>query len=322
MAENKFRSVFKDELNIYMEHRKSCGIKESGAITSLRKLDAFMAENCTEKSFTREHADKWKETMDGESPQGHYRRVNGSKLFFQFLFPQGYEVFLFDDVKNPPNLFVAHYYTDDEVERYFSALDNYHSSYNRLHCIQLPVLFRILYCCGTRIGETLGIRKKDIDLESGIIRLTETKNRKERYVTMGGELLALARRFADRTFYQIADDEYVFRNKNGGGLKYDTIKHIHREILVMAGIPFVGNSHGPRIHDWRHTFAIRSFKHMSDNGTDMYVALPILSTYLGHGTIMATEHYLRLTLEIFPEIEEKMGKTAEKVFGGIVYEGT
>ena len=93
MAENKFRSVFKDELNIYMEHRKSCGIKESGAITSLRKLDAFMAENCTEKSFTREHADKWKETMDGESPQGHYRRVNDSKLFFQFLFPQGYEVF-------------------------------------------------------------------------------------------------------------------------------------------------------------------------------------------------------------------------------------
>lgn len=41
MAENKFRSVFKDELNIYMEHRKSCGIKESGAISNLRKLDAF-----------------------------------------------------------------------------------------------------------------------------------------------------------------------------------------------------------------------------------------------------------------------------------------
>ena len=60
---------------------------------------------------------------------------------------------------------------------------------------------------------------------------------------------------------------------------------------------------------------------MSGNGTDMYVALPILSTYLGHGTIMATERYRRLTLEMFPEIEEKMGKTAEKVFGGIVYEG-
>lgn len=320
MTENKFCSVFSNELNSYIEHRKNCNLKDTNVIYNLRKLDVFIAENCTDKRFTKENADKWRQIRNGESLQSHYRRVNDSKLFFQFLFPQGYEVFLFDDVKNPPNNFVAHYYTDDEVERYFNAVDNYHSPINKLHCIQLPVLFRILYCCGTRISETLGIRKKDIDVESGIIKLTETKNRKERYVIMSSELLTLTRKFADRTFYLIADDEYIFRNKNGSRLHYDSIRHIHRNILTMAGIPFIGNSHGPRIHDWRHTFAIRSFKQMSDNGTDMYVALPILSTYLGHGTIMATEHYLRLTLEMFPEIEEKMAKTAEKVFGGILYE--
>ena len=320
MTEIKFRSVFSDELNTYIEHRKSCGIKDSGVIANLRKLDAFMAENCTDKRFTRDNADKWKESRNGESPRGHYRRVNDSKLFFQFIFPQGYDVFLFDDIRNPPNSFIAHYYTDDEVERYFNAVDNYHSPHNRLHCIQLPVLFRILYCCGTRISETLAIRKKDIDLESGIIRLTETKNSKERYVIMSDELLSLTRRFADRSFYQITDDEYVFRNKTGSRLKQESVSQIHRKILTMAGIPFMGDFHGPRIHDWRHTFAIRSFKQMSDNGTDMYVALPILSTYLGHGTIMATEHYLRLTLEMFPEIEDKMRKAAEKAFGGMHYE--
>ena len=76
---------------------------------------------------------------------------------------------------------------------------------------------------------------------------------------------------------------------------------------------------GPRIHDWRHTFTVRAFKHMADNGIDMYVALPILSTYLGHGTIIATEYYLRLTLELFPSIEEKMSKNAATVFGEISY---
>ena len=89
MAENKFRSVFKDELNIYMEHRKSCGIKESGAITSLRKLDAFMAENCTEKSVTREHADKWKETMDGESPPGALQKSEQLKTVLSVPLPTG-----------------------------------------------------------------------------------------------------------------------------------------------------------------------------------------------------------------------------------------
>ena len=61
MTEIKFRSVFSDELNTYIEHRKSCGIKDSGVIANLRKLDAFMAENCTDKRFTRVNADKWKE---------------------------------------------------------------------------------------------------------------------------------------------------------------------------------------------------------------------------------------------------------------------
>jgi len=54
---------------------------------------------------------------------------------------------------------------------------------------------------------------------------------------------------------------------------------------------------------------------MIDNGMDMYVALPILSTYLGHKTIMATERYLRLTVSMFPYLEKKFGKTLNEVFG-------
>ena len=54
---------------------------------------------------------------------------------------------------------------------------------------------------------------------------------------------------------------------------------------------------------------------MIDSGMDMYVALPILSTYLGHKTIYATEHYVRLALSIFPYIEEKFEGIAVKYSG-------
>jgi len=50
---------------------------------------------------------------------------------------------------------------------------------------------------------------------------------------------------------------------------------------------------------------------------DMYVALPILSTYLGHKTIMATERYLRLTVSMYPYIEKKISKKLNKIFGGV-----
>ena len=93
--------------------------------------------------------------------------------------------------------------------------------------------------------------------------------------------------------------------------------NVHRLFLNRAGIPYIGGGNGPRIHDFRHHMAIQSFKQMIDSGLDMYVALPILSTYLGHKTIFATERYIRLTMQIYPYIEEKFHKSVDYIFGGI-----
>ncbi len=54
---------------------------------------------------------------------------------------------------------------------------------------------------------------------------------------------------------------------------------------------------------------------MVDQGMDMYVALPVLSTYLGHKTIYATERYVRLTMELYPYIGEKCSAKFQRVFG-------
>ena len=54
---------------------------------------------------------------------------------------------------------------------------------------------------------------------------------------------------------------------------------------------------------------------MIDLGLDMYVALPILSTYLGHKTIYATERYVRLTMSMYPYIEKKFQDKLDMVFG-------
>jgi integrase len=179
------------------------------------------------------------------------------------------------------------------------------------------VLFRILYCCGTRINETLNIRKKDVDLDEGIIKLVVTKNGCERYIVLGDDLLSLMSKFASKCFYLLGDDDYIFTSSNGARLTGDIIHDHHCLFLKKAGIPFLGGGEGPRIQDWRHSFAVYSFKQMLDAGTDMYVALPILSTYLGHKTIFATEHYVRLTMSIFPYIEEKFKEKLEKVFESI-----
>ena len=128
----------------------------------------------------------------------------------------------------------------------------------------------------------------------------------------------LMRQYADKCFYSIEDFGYIFTDKYGKRLTGEAIYEFHRKFLDEAGIPYLGEGHGPRVHDWRHTFAVRAFKQLIDNGTDLYVALPVLSTYLGHKTIFATEKYLRLTVSIYPYIEEKWEACINDVFGKAV----
>ena len=322
MARYEFNSVFAEEIQNYIRDKAAAGFKESAFRHHLISFDKFCAEQgIPEPVFTVEHASKWLEQSRYEANTTHYSRINASKHFLRYLSLKGYDVFVVRDIKYKGTDFQPHIYTDAETEKYFLAVDNYSSSMNRKEAIQYPFLFRILYCCGTRINETLGIRKKDLDLNRGIILLNETKNDKQRYVVMGDDLLELANEYANKCFYLLRDGDYIFTNANGRRIDAKTIYDRHREFLFQANIPYLGDANGPRIHDWRHHMAVYSFKQLTDSGLDMYVALPILSTYLGHKTIFATEKYVRLTLQIFPYIEEKFRVMTDKIFGSAVKEG-
>jgi integrase len=311
-----FESVFKGEINAFIDAKVTAGFQERSFTIWLRVFDNFCREsNLDTPVFTRELADEWCKRRKNEATTTHYSRVNTGKHFLSYLQKRGYDVCVTRDVSFKKTPFRPHIYTEDEAERYFRAVDTCNFKKNKKCALQYPLLFRLLYCCGTRIDETLKIRKKDIDIGAGIIKLVEVKNNSERYVVLGGDLLSLVNRFADKWFYLLGDEDYIFTSASGDRCCYDTVYEHHRLFLKLAGIPYIGNSEGPRIHDWRHTFAVNSFRQMVNAGMDMYVALPILSTYLGHKTIFATEGYVRLTLEMYPYIEQKFKAKLDEVFG-------
>ena len=316
MKQPIFYSSFASEIYSYLDHRESSGYNSN--TVNLRKFDNFcVQQGLSEPVFTTETAVKWLERRENEATTTHYARINSIKQFLIFLSHKDYDVFVTNDIRFRPTQFKPHIYTDDEIRRYFHAVDTYESSWSRNKAIQYPVLFRLLYCCGTRINETLGIRKRDVDLEGGIIKLMETKNDCERYVVLRDDLGDLMKQFAEKSFYLLGDRDYIFTNSKGERMTGERVYRAHRFFLRKAEIPYLGGGYGPRVHDWRHTMAVRSFKQMIDTGMDLYVALPILSTYLGHKTIFATEQYIRLTMEIYPYIEEKCRAKMEKVFGEV-----
>ena len=120
MNRPSFISAFAGEIDVFLDYRQATGICIDQDILYLKKLDAFLEGNKIPLiGFDAEVSASWRSRRDGESDHGHYMRC------FEFLVVKGYKVTLLRDVRPPKNNFVPHIYTDDEIDRYFQAVDAY-----------------------------------------------------------------------------------------------------------------------------------------------------------------------------------------------------
>ena len=312
----KFTSVWAPEIIEYLKNREKAGFNAVIMARNLLNLDRFCNERqLKEKFFSRDDAEAYRLIRNHEAPRTRYNRVSVAKTFFETMLKQGYEV-------TPPrnvtykgcNSFVPHIYTEEERVAYFRAVDTYNYGQSGRCAIIMPLLFRLLACNGLRIGEALAICKCDVDLYSGIIKLRKTKNGAERYTILSSDLLSLMRSYANKTFYQIADSEPIFWGFKvlNERLTESTVRQYHVEFLHAANIPYNGEHHGPRVHDWRWTAAVMSCKQLIDRGMDMHTSLVYLAQWLGHRSTQATEYYLRYATTLFPYLCSNLDDTLEQ----------
>lgn len=266
--------------------------------------------------FTQEMGYEWMRPRPDESERTRKDRIYWVNRLLEQMRKDGVAVHPTGNVRIAAS-FTPHIYTDDETFRYFAAVDSYEVWRQPYYRMVLPILFRVLHGCGTRLHETLMIRKEDVDLDEGTLRLKETKTLKERLVAMPENLEEMMVKYSDKCFFMKEERDYLFSKPNGAPILDRFVYSVHRNILQDAGIPFTGKGGGPRIHDWRHTFAVKSYKTMHDAGMDMYVSLPLLSAYLGHSDITATEKYVRLALDAYPCLVDTIDRHLLEITKGV-----
>lgn len=179
----------------------------------------------------------------------------------------------------------------------------YESKSTHRHLI-LPMIIRMLYCCGLRLSEATHLNAKNVDLEEGTLYIKGTKFGKERLIPMSDNLTKICRNYIKQVLDCKANDTYFFPSPYGGHYENSTIYGHFRKIIWEAGISHTGK--GPRLHDLRHTFAVHCLKKWVLNGKDLTNCLPYLSVYLGHEDLRGTQHYLRLTADLYPDIIKKV----------------
>ncbi len=202
--------------------------------------------------------------------------------------------------------FIPYIFTHQQVGNLFKAADAIakRKRPGGLAAI-FPIIVRLLYSTGTRVGELIRLRWQDIDVKNGVVKIREGKFHKDRLLPLSPQMLKVMRGYADLCSPSSPDD-IVFQNPCGKEYNKRSIYTWFRNALFDAGIPHGGRGNGPRMHDLHHTFAVHNLERWIKEKQDLQVNLAILVDYLGHETMSGTGQYLRLVPSIYPEIVSRM----------------
>jgi integrase len=209
-------------------------------------------------------------------------------------------------IRNNGTPYIPYIFTEDEIIRFFETCDNILPYPGSQKHIIIPVIFRLLYGCGLRVSEVTNLKCSDIDLDNGVIIIRDSKFGNDRLVPLSNSLLKIMQRYSIQMNHSCKKADFFFRSKNLNPISRHWIYNRFRGILWSSKISHMGKGKGPRLHDLRHSFCVRSLKKMVDRGTDIYCSLPLLSKYVGHTSVKATQGYVRLTVDIHSELIEKI----------------
>lgn len=296
-------------INDYLALRRSLGFKLIRHEAELRKFARFLAKRDTH--LTTALALEWATQHPHHQPYtwaARLRIVRGFARYWSATDPST-EIPPLGLLPYRPRRAQPYLYSDREIWRLLQAAKSLPSRHAlrpwTYHCF-----FGLLTVTGLRLGEALNLRIGDIDWAKGILTIRDSKFGKSRLVPLHPSTCKVLSAYAqrrDRVFATRAETHF-FVNQNSNRLDKGEVHRTFYALSRRIGLRAPSASRGPRLHDFRHRFAVETLRRWYRNGEDPKRCLPILSTYLGHAHVTDTYWYLTGT----PELLGAAGKRLEK----------
>lgn len=314
-----FNSIYAAHIERYIEYKHNLGFTLRDVEYVFIQFDRLVVQR-GEKTIgiTKDLSDAWCVKRPNESDGTRYTRVSNLSLFARYLCSMGYDSYV-PEIPRFKTSFIPYIFTKDEIGRLLAASDNYKETKIKQDSpsLMIPALFRVLYGTGLRIGEAIELLDKDVHVDERHVIVRQSKNGTERIVPLSESVsyaCAQYRTIRSTKIRSKKECELFFVKNNNTHCSQGAAYKAFRDALRLAGIPHGGKGSGPRLHDLRHTFACHSLAQMIETGIDLYQAMPLLSTYLGHRTVESTEKYVRLTAEMHPGLLKDVESVCEFVF--------
>ena len=290
-------------INEYVRHRRSLGVQFHGEQV---RLSAF-AKSVGDVSLPDITSEAVRRYLDGKGPvtQAWFARFHTVTGFYRFAIRRQY----LDHSPLPPRMpkapaeFIPYIYSEHDMRALLDAVDARHEDDWLVRPQTVRTLLLLLYGTGLRISEALALKTSDVDLAKAVLTIRDTKFYKSRLVAIGADVLGVLRRYRDQQGRKVCAREAPFLSDHQGRpILRQTAELIFKRVREQAGLERPScRTFRPRLHDFRHTFAMNRLVSWYREGKNVQRLLPHLSTYLGHRSVKETQRYLNMTADLTME---------------------
>lgn len=301
-------SALNTALTEYLNMRRALGFKLYDTGLCLHDFVGFTeAEGAC--FITTELALRWAIQSRQASPARWARRLGIVRLFAQYcsaleartevpppgLLPHRY-------TRKPPYIF-----SDEEITRLLLAAKHLPSP-GGLRALTYTTLLSLLTVAGMRISEPVALDRADVDLIDGSLTIRGSKFGKSRWLPLHPTTRAALQDYATQRdrLYSSALTPSFFISERGIRLTTCTVRATFVKLSRQIGLRGPQDSFGPRLHDLRHGFAIRTLLNWYRSGVDVEQHLPELAAYLGHAHVNDTYWYLTATPELLSLVSQRL----------------
>lgn len=307
-------NTLSQELDRYLSIRRSLGFKLSTEERILRKLVAFAEQEKTDWISTALFL-RWKDAFGQANQQTWAHRLGMVRMFAQWLHSMDSKHEVPPQALIPSRMRRPHpyIYSEDEICRIVKAAAELPSIHG-VRGLTMSTLFGLIAVTGLRVSEALALDATDVDLEQGVLTIRQGKLGKARVLpVLDCTKLRLAAYAKERdrllgrasTAFFVADRG---ERLTDCGARY-SFAMVCQAIGLRPSQRIRRHGRGPRIHDLRHTFAVRTLVKWYRDNKDPAKEMIRLVTYLGHGNPANSYWYI----EAVPELLDLASRRVEEV---------
>ena len=296
----ELKSIFAPVILRFVEFKRSQGYSYSGKAQLYRLQGLDRVAN--DLQWTSPYLDSvfftaYSDSLKGMTVEGRYPHLSSLLNFSRYLHRHNPNSEVYMQPIHRSKAAPGHIYSEQEIQQLLTASSNFISEC-RAH--SFTTMLALMSVTGLRPGEAVNLNIEDFDPRRGTLFIRNSKLGKDRLIPLAASTVNGLSRYLDsrdQLSVNARSHNTLFLNCLGMPLLLPCAESVFRQLLKTTGVK--GHSkRRPRLHDWRHTFAVNCLVRWHREGVDVNARLPVLATYLGHVGIRETQYYLQATPEL------------------------